>query len=204
MTRSRFSIFLSALFLATGLMSASPSVAFDKEECAGMPENAILRLPSPLRRWAQIGCTPIGETLSSRDGWIWAQLNDAAQVTIVAGGGPQGADSFGFASYFTNIQVNELGQDELAAPLAAFRKNLEIRDGGTKGYRVDITMASGDVARIFIFDFGAFGGGMWCPDDECVADSRFLIMQRESKGLITASSEQKPAASIGTHARNRG
>jgi hypothetical protein len=46
-------------------------------------------------------------------------------------------------------------------------------------------VASGAVASALFFDFGTFAGGMFCPEEVCVPDSRFLIMQQEHKGQIT-------------------
>jgi hypothetical protein len=188
MTGRKYSIFLSTLLVIAGLGATSPSTAHDREECDGTPLDAVAMLPSPLRKWGQIDCTPVGQVLASHDGWIWASLKDATKVVLPAEALSTGPAELGDLSYFTKIEAHELHQDELASALSAFHDGLEFKESDSKVYRVNITIASGGVASLLFFDFGAFAGGMWCPEDGCVEESRFLIMKQENKGqIITAS-----------------
>jgi hypothetical protein len=186
MAKRNLLVLLSTFVLATAFAGTSPSAAYDNE-CARIQSDAVVTLPFPLRKWAQLACTQYGEALSSRDGWIWASLEDAGKVAIMAGQPPHGPDDSGGASFFTAIKLDELHDDELAVALATFRSGLKIRETGSKVYRVQLTIASGGVASLLFFDFGTFAGGMWCPQDGCAPESRFLIMQQENKAQITAA-----------------
>lgn len=188
MTRRKFSILLSTLLVAAGLAATSPCAAHDREVCDQTPLDAVARLPTPLRKWGQIACTPVGQVLASHDGWIWASLKDASKVVLPANALSDSPSELGVLSYFTSIEAHELHQEERASALSAFHDGLEFKESDSTVYRVDITIASGGVASLLFFDFGTFAGGMWCPEDGCVANSRFLIMKQENKGqIITAS-----------------
>jgi hypothetical protein len=187
MAKLNFSIFLSSFFVAAGLAGTPPSAAYDLQACENMPSDAITKLPPPLRKWGQITCTPLGQTLGSREGWIWAALKDAGKVSIVAGSPSLAPDGPGEASYFTKIEVDELQKDERTRALTIFHHGMEFAEAGSRVYRVDVDIASGGDARVFFFDFGTFWGGMWCPGDECVAGTQFLIMAQENKEQITAA-----------------
>ena len=190
MAKRKFSTLLSTVLVVAGFASASPASA-DHHECIGSALDAVTSLPSPLRKWGQIACTQFGPALAGRDGWVWVSLKDAGEVAIVAGTPPHGPDDSSEPSYFTRIQVDELRPDELAFAMATFDQGLKFGSAIPKVYRVDLTVASGNVAKIVFFDFGAFAGGMFCPEDDCIADSRFLIMKRENKNETTAAIGQK-------------
>jgi len=191
MTKRRLPTFLTALFLL-GFVNATPSFAQDNA-CGDMPSGAAKALPSPLRKWAKIVCTPFGQMVSSRDGWVWASLEDAAAVSIVAGAAPQDTGGLGDASYFVKIDVSELQQDESAVALTTFDSNLPLKNRSSKVYRVDLTVAGGLSTTLLLIDFGSFAGGMFCPDGSCVLDSRFLIMQREHPDLINTAAKSSAA-----------
>jgi hypothetical protein len=191
MALTKFAVFCSMLLLAVGAADISRGSAGADEICQDMPGDAVVRLPEPLRKWGQIACTAHGQTLGSRDGWIWASLKDASQVAILAGS-PEDRESLGEEPYFTEVAVDEVPEDQLARALAVFRHGMELTGVHSKAYVVELTAASGAVARIMFFDFGTFAGGMWCPDEGCVPDSQFLIMKRQSKDQITAAVEPPP------------
>jgi hypothetical protein len=186
MAKRNLLVLLSTFVLAAAFAGTSPSAAHDNE-CAEIQSDAVVTLPSQLRKWAQLAWTHYGEALGSRDGWTWASLDDAGKVTITAGEPPHGPDDCGGASFFTAIKMDELRDDELAVTLATFRSGLKIRETGSAVYRVQLTIASGGVAGLLFFDFGTFAGGMWCPQNGCAPESRFLIMQQENKAQITAA-----------------
>ena len=186
MAKRNLLVLLPTFVLAAAFAGTSPSAAHD-HACAGIQSDAAVTLPSPLRKWAQLACTQYGELLGSRDGWIWASLMDAGKVAIMAGEPPRGPDDSGGASFFTAIKLDELHDGELAVALATFRSGLKIRESGSKAYRVQLTIGSGGVASLLFFDFGTFAGGMWCPQDGCAPESRFLIMQQENKAQITTA-----------------
>jgi hypothetical protein len=132
-----------------------------------------------LRKWAQIACTPYGDALGSRKGWIWAALDDAQKVMIPSGD-PQGNPDpvANETAYFTAIDVSELKDDDRNFAVEIFHDGLDLDVANAKVYRVDLTSEAGGVNTIYFFDFDKFAGGMWCPDGGCVPESRFLIMEQ--------------------------
>ena len=180
MTKGKFSISLCTLAIAVGFGGASPKAA-DEDDCRSSPLDAVMMLPSPLRKWGQIACTPFGHVVGSRDGWVWASLEDAKRVLIpsqIAGHKPE---PIGNESYFTAIHASEIQPDEFGFALAIFEDGLDLKEASQKVYRAELTSVSGRINTIYFFDFGSFAGGMWCPDDDCIPESRFLIMEQEHK-----------------------
>jgi hypothetical protein len=178
MATGKLSIFLCVLAISAGL-GASPSRAAGPHECAGTPRDAVTTLPAPLRKWAQIACTPYGDALGSRKGWIWASLDDAQRV-LIPSGDPQGNPDpvANETAYFTAIEVKELQDGDRDFAVGVFHDGLDLDVDSSKVYRVDLTSVSGGVNTIYFFDFDNFAGGMWCPDGGCVPESRFLIMEQ--------------------------
>ena len=180
MGKGRIAVLLSTLVLALGIGTQSPRAA-ETDECRDSPDGAVTTLPSPLRKWGAISCTPYGQVLGSRDGWMWASLDDAKGVLIpsqMVHGRPR---QLGNDSYFVAIHVRQLKEDDLASAMSVFDKDLAIDGSTAKAYRVELTSVSGDTVTFDFFDFGTFAGGMYCPDDDgCVPDSRFLIMNQNS------------------------
>jgi hypothetical protein len=170
-----------ACVLAALLCSMSTSSrATDETECNGSALDAVTILPSPLRKWGQIVCTPFGHELRSRDGWIWASLEDISTVHIPSQMVARNPSAIGNESYFTAIEAKELPGKDAAFALATFSDGLHLDEVGVKSYRVTLTSVSGGEIAMDVFDFGTFAGAMWCPDDGCVSSSRFLIMQDSS------------------------
>jgi hypothetical protein len=149
------------------------------EECKGSPMEAVMMLPTPLRRWGQINCTPFGHTLASRDGWVWASLDDASKVRIPSQVSRGKMAEIGNESYFTAIHETPVEGEDRANAAQLFEDGLNLQGDASNVYRVDLTSVSGRSMTLLFFDFGAFAGGMWCPDDGCVQESRFLIMQQD-------------------------
>ena len=177
MANGRLALLLGTLVLALGFGTQSPRAA-DSDECHDTPLGAVTNLPAPLRKWGAISCTAYGQVLGSRDGWMWASLDDAKGVLIpsqMIHGRPR---QLGNDSYFVAIKVRQLEDDDLVSAVGVFDTGLHIEDTNAKAYRVELTSVSGDTSVFEFFDFGAFGGGMYCPEEGCVADSRFLIMNQ--------------------------
>jgi hypothetical protein len=180
MAKGRFAVLLGTLVVALGFGTQSPRAA-DADECRNAPTEAVTNLPAPLRKWGAISCTPYGQVLGSRDGWMWASLDDAKGVLIpsqmMVHGRPR---ALGQDSYFVAIKVQQLEEDDLASAIGLFDTGLDIENTNAKAYRVELTSVSGDTSVFEFLDFGGFAGGMYCPQDGCVADSRFLIMHQDS------------------------
>src|ERR1041384_5585564 len=75
MAKGKLSIFLCTLAVAVGCGMTGSKADDRGEECKGTPMDAVMMLPSPLRKGGQINCTPFGHALVSRDGWVWASLD---------------------------------------------------------------------------------------------------------------------------------
>jgi len=180
MAKGRLAVLLGTLIVALGFGTQSPRAA-ETEECRDSPNEAVTILPAPLRKWGAISCTPYGQVLGAGDGWMWASLDDAKGVLIpsqmMAHGRPR---ALGNDSYFVGIKVRQLEDDDLASAVGLFDTGLDIENTNAKAYRVELTSVSGDTSVFEFLDFGGFAGGMYCPQDGCVADSRFLIMHQGS------------------------
>lgn len=180
MAKGKFSIFLCTLAVAVGCgMNVSKADDDREEQCKGTPMDAVMLLPSPLRKWGQINCTPFGHALVSRDGWIWASLDDASKVRIPSQVARGKLAEIGNESYFTSIHETEMSAEDRASAAEMFQDGLDLKGDVSNVYRVELTSISGRSMTILFFDFGTFAGGMWCPDDGCVLESRFLIMEQD-------------------------
>jgi len=180
MAKGSFSIFLCTLAVAVGC-GLTVSKADDREdECKGSPMDAVMKLPTPLRKWGQINCTPFGHTVASRDGWVWASLDDGSAVRIpsqISRGKPA---EMGNESYFTAIHEDQVDAEDRANAVEVFEDGLALKGDASNVFRVELTSVSGRSMTIYFFDFGTFAGGMWCPDNGCVPESRFLIMEQDA------------------------
>lgn len=182
-------LFLSVVAISLGAAGA-PGAAegTDDTECYGSPSGAVRVLPQPIRKWGHISCTQFGHMLSNRDGWVWAWLDGSGDVAIPSQMVKRNPEQLGNNSYFVTIEVSELKPDELAVPASVFHDGLDLHEAEPKGYRVNLMSVSGASATIYFFDFDKFAGGMWCPDDACVPQSRFMIMERDHAADLKAAS----------------
>jgi hypothetical protein len=187
MTKGRFALFLCALVIASGFGGTSPKAAAE-DDCTGSPFDAVTSIPSPLRKWAHIDCTPFGHVLASRDGWTWAWLDGSGTVFVPSQMVEKDPDRLGNESYFTRIKVSELDAEESAGALEYFQDALEATEAMPHGYRAALTSVSGMNMTLYFFDFGDFAWGLWCPDDDCLPDSRFVVMQKDQKALLRKAS----------------
>ena len=142
MTKGKLSLFLCALVIATGFGGTSPKAASD-DDCTGTPLEAVTTIPSPLRKWAHIDCTPFGHVLASRDGWMWAWLDDSGTVFVPSQMVQKDPARLGNESYFTAIKVSELDAVESDDALQYFHDALEGAEALPLGYRVALTSVSG-------------------------------------------------------------
>jgi len=178
--RGKFALFLCSLAIALGTGGAAPKAADDENDCTGTPLEAVVTLPAPLRKWGQIECTPYGHILVGRDGWVWARLDGGSQAFVPSQMVERDPAPLGNTSYFTALDVAPLNDDATEGALRLFEAGLDMSEKAS-GYRLDATSVSGQRVTLYFFDFGSFAGGMWCPDGECFADTRFMIMAKEHK-----------------------
>ena len=64
-----------------------------------------------------------------------------------------------------------------------FREGMDLREVPPDGYRADLTSVSGKTMRVYFFDYDTFAWGMSCPDNNCVQDSRFIMLDRSREPL---------------------
>jgi hypothetical protein len=186
MLKRSFAVMLSALALTAVMGNTAPKAAVAGDSCTALPGDAVTALPAPLRKWGKIECTPIGQVLSSRKNWIWAQLDGQGMVLIPSQMVSQPVA--GEEAYFTSISVRDLAPEEFASAFPSFDEGLPLDEEAAHGYRVDISTVSGRSTTIYFFDFPTFAGGIWCPDDNCVPESRFLIVEKDhSKNDLSKS-----------------
>jgi|GEM_PF-2383914 len=179
MAKSKLSILLCALMLSVGSGMTASRADDQGEECKGTPMEAVMQLPAPLRKWGQINCTPYGHSMVSRTGWVWASLDDGAKVRIPSQISRGKLAEIGNSSYFTSVHETQVTGEDRTNAAAVFEIGLNMKDEASNVYRVELTSVSGNVMVIYFFDFGSFAGGMWCPADGCVPESRFLIMEQD-------------------------
>ena len=191
MAVGKFLLFLGVVAIALGAAGAPPKAAEAAHEtdCFGSPGDAVRVLPAPLRKWGYVSCTPFGHMLSSREGWVWAWLDGSGSVAIPSQMVKHNPAELGNASYFVSIEVSGLEPEKLTFAASVFHDGLDMEEHEVKGgYRVNLTSVSGQSATIYFFDFEKFAGGMWCPDDACVPQSRFMIMERDHTADLRAAS----------------
>jgi hypothetical protein len=181
-------VFLSVVATALSFGNTQPRAAADEFDCHGSPSQAVRVLPAPLRKWGYIHCTQFGHMLESRDGWVWAWLDGSGEVAIPSQMVKRNPVELGNESYFVTIEVSDLNAEKLVFALSLFNDGLNITEGEVKGYRVQLTSVSGRSTTIYFLDFATFAGGIWCPDDGCVPQSRFMIMEKDHAAQLKAAS----------------
>jgi len=183
-------LFLGVAALTLGVASAPPRAAqaAEETECHGSPGEAVRILPAPLRKWGHISCTQFGHMLSSREGWVWAWLDGSGSVAIPSQMVKHNPAELGNASHFVTIEVSELQPEALTFAASIFDDGLDLDEHEVKGYRVNLSSVSGQSATVYFLDFEKFVGGMWCPDDACIPQSRFMIMERDHAADLRAAS----------------
>ena len=89
----------------------------------------------------------------------------------------------GNRSYFTRIELSRVRGAEFDEAYATFREGLDLREVPPDAYRADLTSVSGKVMRVYFFDYDTYAWGMSCPDNNCVQESRFIMLDRTREPL---------------------
>jgi hypothetical protein len=180
MANLRLALFLLIAAIAASFPAISPRAAAD-DDCAGSPPEAVMMLPAPLNKWGQIACTPFGHVLSSHEGWMWVFPDGVGTVFIPSQMVIDNPAPLGNTSYFTKIEIKKVTGGEFEDAYDLFRQGLEQGAAKPDGYRVDLTSISGRTMRVYFFDYDTYAWGMSCPDNFCVRDSRFMVMDKAHK-----------------------
>jgi hypothetical protein len=169
--------FLLVLIICAGLDPVEPRAATGID-CVGSPPEAVMTLPPPLGKWGQIACTPYGHVLQGRGNWVWIWPDGSGTVFIPSQLVMNNPEIVGNRSYFTNIEVSAVRGLEFDQAYATFREGIDGKETPPDVYRADLTSVSGRVMRVYFFDYDSYAWGMSCPDNNCVQDSRFAILDR--------------------------
>jgi hypothetical protein len=140
-------------------------------------------LPAPLDKWGQIACTPFGHVLQGRDNWVWVWPDGSGTVFVPSQLVMANPQPLGNRSYFTRIDIMRVRGREADDAYATFREGLDVKETPPDIYRAALTSVSGKVMRVYFFDYDTYAWGMSCPDNNCVQDSRFIILDRTRQPL---------------------
>ena len=152
-------------------------------DCTGSPSEAVMTLPSPLNKWGEIRCTPYGHVLAGTGNWTWIWPDGSGTVFIPSQLVMSNPQFLGNRSYFTDIQVTRVRGAEFDEAYATFREGLDLQEVPPDVYRADLTSVSGKAMRVYFFDYDTYAWGMSCPDNNCVQDSRFIMLDKTREPL---------------------
>ena len=181
MAKLRGALILCTLTLAAGLKATIPAVALEGHDCSAAAPDAVVTLPAPLSKWGQITCTPLGQMLTSHEGWIWIMPDASGTVLIPAQELENAKQATSAESYFTKIDIAQVKGEEFDAAYVTFHHGFDDKEVKPNGYRVDLISASGRAVRMFFFDYDSYAWGMTCPDNKCDTDTRFMILDKNHK-----------------------
>jgi hypothetical protein len=170
-------VLLFTLIISAGLYPVAPRAA-SAIDCSGSPAEAVMTLPAPLSKWGQISCTSYGHVLQGRGNWVWIWPDGSGTVFIPSQLVMNNPEILGNRSYFTQVDVLRVTGAEFEQAYATFREGLDGKETPPDVYRAHLTSVSGRVMRVYFFDYDSYAWGMSCPDNNCVRDSRFIILDR--------------------------
>jgi len=166
------------LLLVAAVSAGAAPRAASLGDCTGSPPEAVMTLPHPLSKWGRIACTPYGHVLEGRDNWVWIWPDGSGTVFIPSQLVMSNPERLGNRSYFTNVEIVRVRGAEADQAYATFREGLDSKEAPPDVYRADLTSISGKMMRVYFFDYDTYAWGMSCPDNNCVQDSRFVILDR--------------------------
>jgi len=178
MFTARFALFFCALAIAASFGAASPKAA-SENDCSGTPVEAVMTLPAPLNKWGKIICTPYGHVLSSHTGWAWIHPNAQQPVFIPAQMVDRDPLPVGNAIFFTKIEVSRINGNEYAHAYEVFHQGFDEMDLTPEIYRAEFTSVSGDMTQLYFLDYGTYAWGIWCSEEACDRDTRFVIVNKK-------------------------
>jgi hypothetical protein len=182
MAKRRWVATISILTIAAGLKLTSPANAVDNElDCSALPDGAVATLPFPLNKWGQVICTPLGQMLTSHDGWTWLMPDGSGTVLVPSQDIADPKDAVGKMAYFTKIEVTPAKGEEFEKVYGTFHIGFDDKEPKPDAYRVDMTAVSGKTIRIFFFDYDTYAWGMACEEAQCDPETRFVILDKDHR-----------------------
>ena len=64
---------------------------------------------------------------------------------------------------------------------ATFHDGFDGHEVKPDGYRVDLTTIEGKSVRMYFFDYDTYAWGMSCPGGKCEADTRFMVLDKNTR-----------------------
>ena len=164
-------------YLVLIMLALIPATSFSapKGDCQGTPDLAAVELPSPLKDWAQIQCTPYGHIIEAKDQWIWTKPGGYRPVMIPAQMVRSNPAPLGNKAYFTKIAIERLTGTAAISAVAQFETGFDSSESAPSVYRLDVESALGRSLVLRFFDYGDSRWGMWC-NNGCDLNSRFMIL----------------------------
>ncbi len=169
---ARTCIVISAMAVAS-LIVCTPANA---KSCTGLPAAAVTTLPQPLARWAALVCTPYGQIISNHQEWIWSKPGSYSPVFVPSQMVVSDPKPLGSGSYFTNVTIAKVAGGQFQSAYSAFHKGFASDPQLPDGYRLDVMSVSGKKLVLYFFDYRTHAWGLWCPEEKCKPESRFMIL----------------------------
>jgi hypothetical protein len=166
---------MRAVAIFFGLIIGLQSTASLADDCAGSPPDAVMTLPAPLDRWAQLICTQYGHVIIAHEGWIWSRPGDYAPVWIPSQMVRTDPAPLGNESYFTKIEITKIEGNEVEIPHAVFRSIFAGEKPPTSALRLDVTSNSGKALMLYFLS-DTVPWGIWCSDNKCDPSSVFMVL----------------------------
>jgi len=151
---------------------AAPARAYD---CAGTPPNAVMTLPEPLAAWGALVCTSSGHIITNKEGWIWTHPGGYAPVSFPSQMVQTVPSALGNKSYFTRIDMTKVDGDEFQMAFSAFHEGFAPDAEQPTAYRLELTSVSGQMLKVYFFDYNVRVWGISCPD-KCDRSTRFMLL----------------------------
>jgi len=160
------------------LTAATADVEQGHDCSAGMPAEAVSKLPMPLSKWARVICTPIGQVMMAKENWVWIMPDASGVVFVPSQVVETEPQEVGNEAYFTKVDVAQAKGAEFEQAYSTFHIGFDEKEVKPDAYRVDLTTMSGKQIRMFFFDYDTYAWGMSCPDNKCDVETRFIIFSK--------------------------
>lgn len=160
------------------ILIGSNSYADAVGDCAGSPQDAVLKLPQGMQEFAQLTCTPFGHIIMQKDGWTWTYPGGVAPILIASQTTQANPQQLGNNSYFRSIEFDPVAEDEKVSVLAALGLGTLGPDKDPEVFRLTTSNHAGEESTLYLsFDARTdTNWGVWC-NDECLPDSRFTLQR---------------------------
>ncbi len=170
------------------MLLANSMVAWGQEpmeiSCTDSAPEAILELPSPIDRFAQVTCTNYGHVLTSKPNWLWTRPGGYSPVFFPAQMVRDAPKPVGGQFYFKRVTVTPLTPEKREAALKVAFRGIDYGDPkAIDAYRVSLGNNEDEVLEFEVFDDKENSSGIesiWgfeCQQNtDCKDGGPFLIL----------------------------